>query len=96
MEFDVNVTTLSDNGRVEKKIEMLHITIRDMSLCKSSLWYSNCREEGNTKDTCKHQTFQVIQMEHFCEICREISPHLSKDYPYNLRNQKKRWCSIHE
>lgn len=96
MECDTDVITLSDNGRLEEKNEMLNKTIRDMSLWKYNLWCSKYQEEGNTKDLCKHETIWVIQMEHFYEIYWEITPHLTKDCPYNLRNQNKSWCAIWE
>ena len=34
MEFDVDVSILTEKGRLEEKIEMLHKTIRDLSLQK--------------------------------------------------------------
>lgn len=54
MEFDIDVTSPTDNGRLEEKIEMLHKTIRYMPLSKSNLWFSNYQDEGHTKDMCKH------------------------------------------
>lgn len=35
-------------------------------------------------------------MENFCEICREIMSHNMKDYTYNLKNPKDKWCAICE
>ena len=55
MQFDIDVSTPIEKGRLEEKIEMLHKIIRDLSLQKYNLWCSNCREEGHTKDTCKNQ-----------------------------------------
>ena len=75
---------------------MLHKTIRELFLQKTNIWCSNCREEGHTKDTCKHQAVCVIQMQHFYEICRDFTQHLTTDYPYNLRKQKQYWCAICE
>ena len=85
MEPNIGVSTPTKKGQLEEKIEMLHKTIRDLSLQKANLWFSNFWEEGHAKDTCKHQTVWVIQTQHFCEICREITHHLTIDYPYNLR-----------
>ena len=48
----------------------MHKTIRDLSLQKDNLWFSNCHEEGHTKDTHKHETVWVIQTQHFSEICQ--------------------------
>lgn len=95
MESDVDVTSPSDNGRLKERIEMLHRTIMDMTLHKSNLWCSNCQEEGHTKGTCKHQIVSIIKTYHFYEISREITPHLTKYYPYNLRNHKCR-CAIYK
>ena len=94
MEFDVNISTPMEKCQLEEKNEMLHRTITYLSLLKSNLWCSNFREEGHKKDKCKHQIFQIIQIEHFCEISWEINAHLTKYFPYNLRNQNKCWCII--
>ena len=75
---------------------MLQKKIRDLSLQKANLQFSNCQEEGHMKDTCRHETIHVIQTHHFCENCREITQHLTMDFPYNLRKQKKCWCTICE
>ena len=56
MESDLDVSSPTEKGRLEEKIEVLHKTIRDLSLQKVNLWFSSCREEGHTKDTCRHQT----------------------------------------
>ena len=68
MEFDVDVSISIEKGRLEEKIEMLHKTIRDLSLQKANIWCSNCQEEGHIKDTCRHQAVRVIKTHHFCEI----------------------------
>ena len=47
MESDVNVSIPMEKGRLEEKIEMLHKTIRDLSLQKANIWCSNFREEGH-------------------------------------------------
>ena len=96
MEFDVNISTPMEKCQLEEKNEMLHRTITYLSLLKSNLWCSNFREEGHKKDKCKHQIFQIIQIEHFCEISWEINAHLTKYFPYNLKNQKKCLCAICE
>ena len=54
MESDVNVSIPTEKVRLEEKIEMLHKTIRDLSLQKANIWCSNFWEEGHTKDTCRH------------------------------------------
>ena len=56
MESDIDIFALTKKGQLEEKIEMLQKTIIDLSLQKDNLWFSNCREEGHTKDTCRHQT----------------------------------------
>lgn len=89
MESDVDVSIAMEKGPLEEKIEMLHNTIREISLQKINIWCFNCREEGHTKDTCRHQTIRVIQTQHFCEICRDFTQHLIADCPYNLRKQKQ-------
>lgn len=48
IEFDIDVSTLIEKGRLEKKIKMMHKIIRDLSLQKDNLWLSNCREVGHT------------------------------------------------
>ena len=63
MESDVDVAIPSEKGRLEDKIEMLRKTIKDLTMVKTNVWCSNCREEGHTKDTCRHQTVRVIQTE---------------------------------
>ena len=88
MESDVNVVVPTEKGQLEEKIEMIHKTIRELSLQKTNISCSNCREEGHTKDTCRHQSVCVIQTQHFCEIYRDFTQHLTADYPYNLRKQK--------
>ena len=52
MESDVDVSIPSEKGRLEDKIEMLNKTIKDLTLKKTNVWCSNCREEGHTKDMC--------------------------------------------
>ena len=89
MESDVDISIPTEKGRLQEKIEMLHKTIRDLSLQKTNIWCPNCQEEGNRKDTCRHQIVQVIQTQHFCEIFREITQHLTMDFPYNLRKKKQ-------
>ena len=88
MESDVDVSIPTEKGRLEEKIEMLHKIIRDISLWKDNIWCSNCRQEGHTKDICRHQEVWVIQPQHFYEICWEITHHLTIDFPYNLRKKK--------
>ena len=61
MESDVYVSIPMENCRLEEKIEMLHKKIRELSLQKTNIWFSNCREEGHIKDTCRHQVVRVIQ-----------------------------------
>ena len=56
MESYIDVSTPTKKCRLEEKIEMLHKTIRDLSLQKDNLWCYNCQEEGHLKDTCRHQT----------------------------------------
>ena len=51
MESDVDVSISTEKGRMEEKIEMLHKTIRELSLQKTNIWCSNCQEEGHKKDT---------------------------------------------
>ena len=41
MESDIDVSTSTEKGQLEEKIEMLHKTIRDLSLQKDNLWCSN-------------------------------------------------------
>lgn len=94
MESDVDVSTPMENGRLEENNEMLHKTIKNLSLHKYNIWCSNCWEEGHKKYTCKHQTIWIIQTNNLCEIVWEVASHLTKDYPYNLRNQKKYWWAI--
>ena len=52
MELDVDVSNPSEKGRLEDKIEMLHKTTRELTLKKTNVWFSNCWEEGHTKDMC--------------------------------------------
>lgn len=52
MESNVYISIPIEKGRLEEKIQMLHKTIRELSLQKTNIWCSNCREEGHTKDTC--------------------------------------------
>ena len=47
MEFNVDVSILTEKGRLEEKIEILHKTIRDLSLQKTNVWCSICWEEGH-------------------------------------------------
>ena len=70
MEFDIDVAISSEKGRLEDKIEMLSKTIRDLTMAKTNIWCSNYREEGHTKESCRHQTVRVIQSKQFCDICR--------------------------
>ena len=69
MELNVDVFIPTEKVWLEEKIEMIHKTIRELSLQKNNIWCSNCREEGHTKDTCRHQVVCVIKTQHFCEIC---------------------------
>ena len=70
MESDIDVAILSEKGRLEDKIEMLSKTIQELTMAKTNVWCSNCREEGNTKESCQHQMVRVIQSEQLCDICR--------------------------
>ena len=63
MEFDIDVVIPSEKGRLEDKIEMRSKTIRELTMEKTNVWCSNCREEGHTKDMCRHQTVRAIQTE---------------------------------
>ena len=96
IESYVNISIPLEKGRLEEKIEMLHKTIREITLQKTNVWFSNCREEGHTKDTCRHQAVRVIQTQHFCEIYHKWTQHLTINCPYNLRKQKQYWCAICE
>ena len=60
MESDVDVAIPSEKGRLEDKIEMLSKTIWELTMAKTNVWCSNCREEGHTKESCRHQTIRVI------------------------------------
>ena len=42
MESDVDVSIPTEKSWLEEKIEMLHKTIRDLSLQKANIWCSNC------------------------------------------------------
>ena len=44
MESDVDVSIPMQKGRLEEKIKMLHKEIRDLSLQKANIWFSNCWE----------------------------------------------------
>ena len=68
MESDIDISIPTEKGRLEENIEMLHKTIRELSLQKTNIWCSNCREEGHTKDTCRHQVVHVIQTQHIYKI----------------------------
>ena len=96
MESDIDVAILSEKGRLEVKIKILSKTIRELTMAKTNVWCSNCREEGHTKDTCRYQTVRVIQIEQLCDICHDWTQHSTSDYPYNLRKQKQYWCTICE
>ena len=96
MELDVDISIPSEKGWLEEKIEMLHKTIKELTLQKTNVGCSNCREEGHTKDTCQQQAVQVIQTQHFCEICQDFTQHLKFNCPYNLRKQKQYWFAICE
>ena len=57
--------------------------------------------EGHKKDNCRHrankiQEVQVIQIEYFCQICQEFTPHETKDCPFNMKIPKAKWCAICE
>ena len=87
MESDVDVAIPLEKGQPEDKIEMLSKTIRELTMAKTNVWCSNYREEGHTKDTCRHQTIRVIQSEQLCDICRKWTQHSISDCPYNLKKQ---------
>ena len=96
MESDVDISIPTEKRQLEEKIEMLHKTIRELSLQKTNIWCSNCQEEGHTKYICRHQVVLVIQTHHFFEICRDFTQHLMTNCPYNLKKQKQYWCAICE
>ena len=52
IESYVDVSIPSEKGQLEDKIEMLHKTMRELTLNKTNVWCSNCREEGHIKDMC--------------------------------------------
>ena len=52
MESNVDVAILSKKGRLEDKIEMFSKTIWELTMAKTNVWCSNCREEGHTKESC--------------------------------------------
>ena len=49
MELDVNVAIPSEKGQLEDKIEMLNKTTRELTMNKTNVCCSNCREHGHTK-----------------------------------------------
>ena len=85
MESDVDVAIPSEKGRLEDKIEILSKTIRKLTMEKTNIWCSNCREEGHTKESCRYQTVRVIQSEQFCDIYHNWTQHSTSDCPYNLK-----------
>jgi hypothetical protein len=52
MESNIDVAIPSEKGRLEDKIEMLSKTIWKITMAKTNVWCSNCREEGHTKESC--------------------------------------------
>lgn len=55
--------------------------------------------EGHKKYTCWHKEdrlheFQLMQMEYYYKICIQITPHEMKNFRYNLKNNKDKWCFI--
>jgi hypothetical protein len=54
MESNVDVAISSEKGQLEDKIEMLSNTIWELTMAKTNVWRSNCREEGHTKESCRH------------------------------------------
>ena len=87
MESYVDIAIPSEKGRLEDKIEMLSKIIWELTMEKANVWCSNYREEGHTKETCRHQTVRVIQTEQFCDICCNWTQHSTNDCPYNLKKQ---------
>ena len=49
MESNVDVAIPLEKGRLKDKIEMLSKTIWELTMAKTSVWCSKCREEGHTK-----------------------------------------------
>ena len=90
-----------ENRRIEEKIKMMQRTILDISIRNVDIWCALYMIEGHTEYTCWHrddrvQDVFIICTEYFCEICREITSHETKDFPFNLRNKKSKWCAICE
>lgn len=57
--------------------------------------------EGHTKESFlpredKTQEVKIILTEYYCKICRDITVHNTKYFPFNLKNAKEKWCSICE
>jgi hypothetical protein len=87
MESDVDIAIPLEKDQLEDKIEMLSKTIRELTMAKTNVWCSNCREEGHTKESCRYHTVSVIQLKQFCDICRNWTQHSTSDCPYNLKKQ---------
>ena len=60
MESEIDIAIPSEKGQLEDKIEMLSKTIWELTMAKTNVWCSNCREEGHTKESCRHQMIKVI------------------------------------
>ena len=78
---------------------MMHKSIHDISSRNSKLYYTICMAEGDTKDTCqfrkdKPQEVQLMQTEYYCEVYRDIPLHHTNEYPFNMKNEKERWCVV--
>ena len=87
MGSDVDVAIPSKKGRLEDKIEMLSKKILELTMAKTNVWCSNCREEGHTKESCRHQMVKAIQSEQLCDICRNWTQHTTSDCLYNLKKK---------
>jgi len=83
--------------RLEKKIEHLQETIKNLTLRRNEVWCTTCCEDGHTKDTCimNDQVLGAVdawrvQEETYCNICETLTDHNVQDFSHKFKNTKWR------
>ena len=95
VEMDEGFPTYPMDTRLEEQLKIMQKSLKEMNLKNQDVWCTKCSTVRHSKDKYR-QDVQFVQTKCFCDICQEHGEHITKDFPFNMKNRKASWCEIYE
>ena len=98
--MDEDIPVYPMDHRLEEQLEIVQKSLKELNLKSQDIWCTKCSMAGHSKDNCRQdisqQDVRFVQTKCFCDIYQEHGEHMTKDCPFNMKNDKAYWCAICE